>query len=251
MTTAPPPDHGPIRGDAYGRLLEAYHRSGEAAEVIERDDGFVSAGMDAFQYFRSPEDWPTYVTDAFEHVRGRVLDVGCGAGQHALALQDDGHDVVGIDSSPGAVEVSRDRGVETVRHLGIEDVDRLGSSFDTVVMMGNNFGLVENADRAAAHLASLARLTGSNGTIIAESRDPYQTDREVHLSYHERNRTRGALPGRLIIRARYERYATDWFEYLMVSPDEMGALLEPTSWSIETRYEADEGPQYIAILTRS
>ena len=53
-------------------------------------------------------------------VRGRVLDLGCGAGRVGLHLQSRGHDVVGIDVSPLAVEIAGQRGLADVR-LGTLD----------------------------------------------------------------------------------------------------------------------------------
>src|ERR1700742_3161705 len=40
-------------------------------------------------------------------IRGSVLDVGCGAGEHTIALTARGHDVLGVDFSPAAVDVAR------------------------------------------------------------------------------------------------------------------------------------------------
>lgn len=249
MAIADPPSDGPLIGDAYGRLLRAYHDSGEAAEIIERDDGYVSPGMDAGRYFLSPAEWPARINQALEHTHGRVLDIGCGAGQHAIALREDGLDVVGIDLSAGAVEVCRDRGLESIHQRGIGELEQFDDdAFETILLLGNNFGLVENKNRAPAYLEGLARITSEDARLIAESRNPYTTNRDIHLAYHDRNRSRDVLGGRLIIRARYERYATDWFEYLIVSPKEMESILEPTAWSIETSYHEDNGPQYIAIL---
>ncbi|MDG6899020.1 MAG: class I SAM-dependent methyltransferase [Nitrososphaerota archaeon] len=44
-------------------------------------------------------------------MKGKVLDVGCGAGRVALYLQGWGLDVVGVDNSPFALRVARLRGV--------------------------------------------------------------------------------------------------------------------------------------------
>ncbi len=78
-------------------------------------------------------------------VRGRVLDIGCGAGRVALHLQGRGHEVVGIDISPGAVRSSKGRGVKIVRQMSLETLDDRIGRFDTVIMFGNNFGLGRNA----------------------------------------------------------------------------------------------------------
>jgi SAM-dependent methyltransferase len=76
-----------------------------------------------------------------------VLDVGCGAGRVALHFQERGHEVVGIDLSPLAVEVSRRRGVRDARELPVTRVGRALGLFDTFIMFGNNFGLMGSRRR--------------------------------------------------------------------------------------------------------
>jgi methylase of polypeptide subunit release factors len=99
-----------------------------AVEVVERDDGFIGTTPRPF-YFEPFRRWPAHHRRAMRLVRGRVLDVGAGAGRVALHLQERGHEVVAIDISPGAVEVCRRRGVRDARVCPIEDVDEsLGGS---------------------------------------------------------------------------------------------------------------------------
>jgi hypothetical protein len=64
------------------------------------------------------------------------------AGRGALELQARGHEVVAFDVSPGAVEVCRRRGVKDARVLGIDDVGPHLGTFDTVLLLGVNFGLL-------------------------------------------------------------------------------------------------------------
>ena len=42
-----------------------------------------------------------------ERSTGSVLELGCGTGRVALALADDGHDVVGVDMSKGMLEIAK------------------------------------------------------------------------------------------------------------------------------------------------
>ena len=237
--------------DAFGRLLRAHHDGEESFEVVERDDGFVGSPMDPSLYFLESGSWPLRETEAIERVRGRVLDVGCGAGRHALSLQERGFEVTGIDASPGAVEVCEERGLDDARVLPVERVASLGAdAFDAVLMMGNNFGLVGTRDAASERLEALASVTAPDAVLLAESRDPHATDDPAHLEYHERNLRRGRMSGALRIRVRFRRYATDWFDYLMASPAEMEYLVRDTPWRVDEVVRGDDGPSYVGVLRK-
>ncbi len=224
--------------DAFGEML----RGGADAEIVERDDGFIQGAM--LRYFALVRSWPSVERRALRFVRGRVLDVGVGAGRVALELQARGREVVAIDVSPGAVEVARARGVRDVRLLAFEDVDASLGHFDTVVMYGNNFGLF--ASRAKARRL-LRRLRPIADRIVACSNDPSTTVDPAHLAYQERNRARGRMSGQLRVRIRYRTLIDPWFEYLIVSPDEMAEIVEGTGWEIR-RLVQDEGSYYVAVL---
>jgi SAM-dependent methyltransferase len=178
-----------------------------------------------------------------------VLDVGCGAGRVALYLQERGHEVVGIDVSPLAVEVSRRCGVRDARELPVTRVSRELGRFDTIVMFGNNFGLMGSGQRAPWLLRRFRSIANESARILAESVNPYETDNPAHLAYHERNRRRGRMAGQLRIRIRYQEYKTPWFDYLLASPEEMAELAEGTGW--ELRRVIDEGELvYVGVLER-
>ena len=83
-----------------------------------------------------------------EFVNGRVLDVGCGAGRYSLYLQKKGFDVLGIDVSPLAVKVCRLKGVKKTQVMSIEALNFKPRSFDSVLMMGNNFSLFGSFKKA-------------------------------------------------------------------------------------------------------
>ena len=236
--------------DAYGRLILGYLERGEGIEIVEREGGFIDAGRyGPAAYFAPFRRWPKAERQAIRHVRGRVLDVGCGAGRVALELQRRGHDVIGIDLSPLAVEVSRRRGVRDVRELPVTRVSRELGLFDTIVMFGNNFGLMGSRQRAPWLLRRFRSLTNDGARILAESVNPYTTDNPEHLAYHERNRRRGRMAGQLRIRVRHCSYATPWFDYLLVSPEEMAELAAGTGW--ELRRVIDEGEHvYVGVLER-
>ena len=147
------------RADGYGRLIFDHYRGLASAEVIERDDGFISTSAGAPAYFAPFEEWPRCERRAIRLARGRVLDVGCGAGRAALHLQERGHEVTAIDLSPLAIKTCRLRGVRDARVLPLTRVSRRLGEFDTILMFGNNFGLFGNQRRARWLLRRLFGLT--------------------------------------------------------------------------------------------
>ena len=138
---------------------------------MERDDGFIYVG-DPSDYFAPYREWPRTEKRALRFVRGRVLDVGCGAGRVALVLQEKGLEVVAIDESPLAVEVARRRGVRDARPLGLADVDESLGPFDTVLIVRNNVGLAGTGDAGRRLLRRLHALTTRARTHRHRQRRP-------------------------------------------------------------------------------
>lgn len=236
--------------DAFGHMLYDHLTKfeGPVYGVIEREDGLVDVD-DPQTYFAVYGGWPAHQRQAMSFVQGRVLDVGCGAGRHALYLQDLHPEVVGIDESPLAVEVCRLRGLADVRRMSVSQLSYATGQFDTILMLGNNFGLFANLKRARRLLRRFYGLTSDGAKIIGETLDPYQTTDAVHLEYHEFNRERGRAPGQVRIRIRYRKWVNPWFDYLFVSRDEMEQVLEGTGWKVEQFLDSSDA-RYVAVIEK-
>ena len=132
-----------------------------------------------------------------------------------------------------------------VRLLAFEELDDSVGQFDTIVMFGNNFGLFGSPSKAQRLLRQLRPLADR---IVAGSNDPYATDDPAHLAYQEHNRMRGRMPGQLRLRVRYRDIIGPWFDYLIVSQDEMASIVEGTQWRIRRVLQQTGSGYYVAVL---
>ncbi len=115
-------------------------------------------------------DWdtgntPLEVTSIVEEFRqpGRALDLGCGTGTSSIYLAQHGWQVTGVDFSPKAIELARDKaqraGINSEFHVGdVSRLDFLRESFDLILDIGCLHGLDrESRARYAQHLQRLTR----------------------------------------------------------------------------------------------
>jgi len=242
----------PKTNDAYGAELWDYYKTKEdKRELVERDDKFIDGRRDGYGgdvYFSEYKDWPSIEKKAIKYVRGRVLDVGCGAGRHALYLQKKGLHVTGIDTSPLAIKICKLRGLRKAQVLPFNHIDKFKEdSFDTIIFMGNNFGLFGGFQKAKKQLRKLHRITSRDARIIATTTDPYKTHNPIHLRYQRLNRRRGRMPGQLRIRIRHEDIICAWFDYLLASKDEVKKIVAGTGWRIRTFIEHKESRFAVVI----
>ena len=239
----------PVLGDGFGEALRecwtAGGRAGHSHATIERDDGFlfitdVAEYFDDFDKLEQHEQW------AVKRAKGRVLDVGCGAGRHSIAAADMGADVIGIDPSPGAVYVSQQRGVRALQETVTEQGCDIGK-FDCMLLLGYNLGLLESRQEAVRVLSSLALKATVGTRLLGNSLDPAMSSHPEHVRYREENQRQGRMPGAYQVRIRHKNLTTDWFDYLYLSSKELEELIVDTGWEI-TEIEP-EGQSYAVELT--
>jgi len=237
--------------DAFGHALFDWALGGSEVETIERDDHYEERGAGPSVYLSGARGWPVAERRALRFVRGRVIDVGCGAGRIALALQQKGHDVVAMDRSRWALKAAQHYGVRHLECSSIEQLSRNIHSFDTIILFGNNFGLFETPERAQAMLTKWAKIANPGTRLLAESTCAYFGAPAMDRTYYRTNRERGRPAGQLRARYKYGEFVSPWFRWLFVSRTEMKQIVRGTGWQILTTIGSSPSEPYVAVLERT
>lgn len=233
--------------DLFGQAFADYFQGKRYGLRLERDDGYVDS-QNLGLYFQDFGQFPPAERKALAHARGRVLDIGVGAGRVALYLQEKGLDVVGIDISDRALEVCRQRGVRKLVKMSACDLKFKRNSFDTALAFCNNFGLCGDMVGVGRMLEKLHGIIRRDGVFLAESIHPTKTNNRAHLKYHRLNIGRGRPPGQATLRSLYRGKKGDWWDLLKVRPSEMRELCAETGWTITKTYRG--APAYVYVLKK-
>lgn len=160
-----------IHPDPLGHALLDYHHGQTDAALTVFSDVAEEEPLPAAYFFRSFWEMPELERQALELCQGRVLDLGAGAGCHALELQNRGFEVKAIDASAGAVQVMQARGVRQVAHHSLLDAALIHQKYDTLLMLMNGLGLVGTLDGLVVFLRHAHQLLAPGGQILATSSD--------------------------------------------------------------------------------
>nr|MDO8099124.1 class I SAM-dependent methyltransferase [Candidatus Njordarchaeota archaeon] len=235
------------RKDVFGKAIRDVSEGKRAIMTIRRDDGYVH-DADAGIYFTTFSEFSEIEKEAMSLAHGLVLDVGCGAGRHALYLQSKGLGIVGIDVSPLTIRVAHKQGLRATVLCAAPWIPFNNESFDTIILMFNNFGICGGYEETTALLVELNRLLRASGIILTSSLHATETQKVEHLRYHEANRKKGLSPGLVTIRVEYNGEEGDWFRLLLASPEEMKSLSEKVGLKLVRTIKQADNASYIGVI---
>jgi len=168
--------------------------------------------------FYRPDDQPLPELEetALGLCRGRTLDIGAGAGRHALDLQRRGIEVTAIDVAPEAVDIMRERGVTDARNGDFTAVT--GERFDTILLLMHGIGLVGTLEGLTSFFKEAQNHLEKNGRIVFDSADlgivmPEQFDEGL-----DEWRSGGLYPGEVEYRLSYGKLEGEPYPWLFVDP---------------------------------
>lgn len=225
--------------DILGRAISDYFYGNKEYKLWVHDNHGPRVEMVVPIYFRSPEAMPELEIKALNICKGKTLDIGAGAGSHTLFLQEKGIDVTAIDISEGAVKVMKDRGVEKVFVQDIFEIK--DSKFDTLLLLMNGIGLVQNIDGLISFLKLSKTLLNKKGQLVFDSSD-------VAYLYEDGIPELPHYYGEVKCCYEYRRQKSDWFSWLYIDQDKLTEIAAEQGFQTEVLF-IDESDQYLVRLT--
>jgi len=239
--------HG-ARWAPLGRALLDFHRGSTAARITVHTDLWQDEVTPVEDFYRPDEQaLPRLEKIALDLCRGRTLDLGAGAGRHALELQRRGLEVTAVDVSPEAVEVMRERGVADARRGGIEALT--GERFDTIVLLMHGIGLVGTLGGLALFLNQALNHLEEGGQIIFDSADLGLVVPEQFESGLDAWRGGGVYPGEVEFRLSYNDIEGEPYPWMFIDPVTLANHAEAADFRLEIVARAERG-SYLARLRR-
>ena len=169
--------------DPMGAAILDFQQHGKAARLRVLSSMFEEDEMPVKHLFRSTREMPMLEQKALQLAKGRVLDIGAGAGCHALALQEKGLAVKAIDISPLSCEAMKLRGVKDAECINLfdphlssgnhsgENQEQFEGGFDTILLLMNGTGIAEKIENLPALFLRLKALLNPGGQILIDSSD--------------------------------------------------------------------------------
>jgi SAM-dependent methyltransferase len=224
--------------DIFGQALFDYFKNAGKHKLWINNTYGPKEEMPLDIYFRTEDEMPDLELIALNKCHGKVLDIGAGAGSHALILQDKGLEVTALDISGLAVTIMLQRGVKhaTEKDIFAYQVDK----YDTLLLMMNGIGLCGTIQQLRLFLRHTKTLLNKGGQLLFDSSDiAYLYDGDV---------PKGDYYGELLYQYAYKGQKTDWFKWLYIDHEKLKVVAAEEGWVTEVLYE-DDMDQYLVRLT--
>lgn len=224
--------------DVLGQAIYDHWKKQPASKLWINNQYGPREEMPIQTYFREEDDMPDLEWMALEQCRGKVLDIGAGAGSHALFLQEQGIDVIAMDISPLCVKTMQERGVKMAFEGDIFNYNQ--GKFDTLLLLMNGIGLAGTIGGLKKLLTHLKTLMTPDGQLLFDSSD---------VAYlYEGNLPAEGYYGEIEYQYSYKQVSTEWFKWLYVDEHKLQEIAAECGYQMEVLID-DEYGQYLTRLT--
>lgn len=155
--------------DIFGLAVNTYFKTGDHTPIKVHVAGFDTDEIPVSYLFRNYQEMPKIEQIALSHAKGKIIDVGCCAGAHALILQEKNHEVLGIDTSESCINICKKRGLKHAKTIDFYDLPK--SEYDCVLLMMNGIGIAKTIKGLNRFFTQLKQILNNNGYVLLDSTD--------------------------------------------------------------------------------
>lgn len=222
--------------DVLGTAISDFYNKTSTGKLWVHNKYGPKEEMPVDVYFRDMDSMPELEWVALHQCRGRILDIGAGAGSHALALQEMKLDITALDISPLSTAVQQARGVKNVIN---EDFFHLNTetSYDTLLLLMNGIGLSGTLSGLRLFLRKARTLLRPGGQLIFDSSD-------IAYLYNGKPPTSPEYYGEILYQYEYRRQRSDWFKWLFIDRKTLTGIATEEGWQTQLLFE-DPYEQYL------
>ncbi|HCX21053.1 MAG: SAM-dependent methyltransferase [Flammeovirgaceae bacterium] len=226
--------------DIHGRAIRDFYQNKPESTLLLHTSYGETEEMPVEVFFREEEDLSVLENLALIECSGRILDIGAGAGAHALMLQARDLEVYALENSPGCVEVMRQSGVT---HVIEQDYQQHNQTYDTILLLMNGLGIAGRLSNVSNLLKTLSKMLNESGQILVDSSDIgylyEEDDLEPDPEYY----------GNIQYQYEYKGNKGDWFDWVYVDQETLQGEVAKAGLELEILY-TDENDQYLARITK-
>lgn len=227
--------------DPIGQAILDYAKTGRSEDIIVKSDLCDDDVIPSAYLFRSYDEMPRIEKVALSKCKGKIIDIGAGAGPHASYLIKKGHSVKCIDISPGSIEYLASLGIDAERTnlIGVDE-----KKYDTILMLMNGIGISGTLSNLESTLIATKAILNKNGKIICDSCDiKYLYEDEEGGMWVDLNTE---YYGNFKFQMHYGKHTSEWFNWLYVDYDNLTTIAEKAGFSITKLAEQEN--QYLVEL---
>ncbi|SKB94574.1 Methyltransferase domain-containing protein [Parapedobacter luteus] len=228
-----------MANDVLGNALTDYFHGKRRDKLLLHTSYTDIEEMPVDVFFRKPENFPELEDIALALCDGHVLDVGAGAGSHALYLQSRGMAVTALERSPQACALMQERGVRNI--IQADFFQHHGSKYDTLLFMMNGIGIAGSIDGLKKLLRHSQSLLSEGGQLLFDSSD-------IAYLYADGSVKRpSGYYGEIRYQYGYQGIWGEPFNWLFIDQQTLIQLANTEGWVVQILYE-DETDQYLARM---
>lgn len=155
--------------DPIGQAISNYFYSNDNTPIIVSSSVVDDEELPPEYFFRNYKNMPMLERLALKSCKGKILDVGAGAGSHTIWLQTKGFNVSALEISALCCKVMKNRGIKEVINSDI--LHYSDKHFDTILLLMNGIGIAGTPNGLIDLLNHLKKMLNQGGKILLDSSD--------------------------------------------------------------------------------